>query len=572
LRLTYSSYNMPFILFILLFLICYTPGIAQNFDNIKDQKPVHLSSGLSLSSSIYHMKGDEYRQQPFNWFISGTPTLHLYGVAIPFSFYWSNQALSYQQPFNQFGLSPSWRWIRLHAGYSSVHFSDYTLAGRRFLGGGVELNPGKLRFGAVYGRFQQAVEQDSILRPTPGNFLSEIPNGAFDRRGYSVKLGYGTERNFFDLIFFQAADDTSSLFGPLSLETIVPEKNTAIGIKHRFTFFKKWFIEGDWAGSFYTRDRRYALADSAGLPEFVNTAFEPRLSSQLLYAGNSQFGYDGGRTRWSLRYRRIARDFKTMGAYYFQTDLEEWSTQLGLQLFKRRVLLRGTFGLQRDNLAGSRQQTTSRLISSAIAGWQITRRWRADVVYTNFGIQQRNTITGLLDSLRIDQVSSSVQVQTRYQLKSPALPQSVGLSLTSQSLAPRTRDLQFAVDTRSYQGNVFYTCQIPDYRLGLAGNIHGLRHIMESVTTTSAGIGGNLNMQTAKAKLSYFSGLQYYFNFFDEVRAGSTWSFNAGANYIIKNNWSLSLQLQHLRTLGGLNNREAKFQETFAQINTNFNF
>src|SRR5690606_10074938 len=149
-------------------------------------------------------------------------------------------------------------------------------------------------------------------------------NGAFARKGYSIKLGFGTDRNFVDLIVLQAADDTTSLTGSISLETVVPERNTALGIKHRFTIARKLFWESDIAGSIYTRDQRYPLLDSSGnkIPGFLNNTIEPRQSSQLLYAGNTQLGFEGKNWRSSLRYRRIARDFKTMGAYYFQTDVE----------------------------------------------------------------------------------------------------------------------------------------------------------------------------------------------------------------------------------------------------------
>lgn len=547
---------------------------AQNLEDLKGQTPVKLTSGLSLSTSFYSMKGAENRQLPYNWFLSGTPTLHLYGISIPVSFYWSNQSLGFQQPFNQIGISPTWKWIKLHAGYSSVNFSDYTLAGRRFLGGGVELNPGKLRIGVVYGRFQQAVEQDSIIRPTPGNFMSDLPNGAFSRKGYSIKLGFGSEKSFVDFILFHASDDMSSLTDSISLSVLTPESNTALGIKHRFSIGKKIFWESDLAGSLYTRDQNYPYINAASdvLPDFLHSLFAPRHSSQLLFAGNTQLGYGAKNWQTSLRYRRISRDFKTMGAYYFQTDVEEYSGQLSLHLFKRKVMLRGSLGFQRDNLSGDRQQTTNRIIGSGVAGWQITRQFRVDATYTNFGIQQRNFVTGLQDSVRIDQISSSIQLQMRYQFPDQLKPQSIGLSFANQSLAPRSRDLQFSVDTRSYQMNSFYIRSFPQQKIGISANIHGFWHLMNDNNTSSVGAGISSVKSDKSGKYSVQLGTQLYANRFRGESNGNTWTVRGGGNVQLAKNWNLTLQIQHLKTVGSLNSNAGKFNETMAQINTNFNF
>ena len=535
---------------------------------------VRLESGIQVSSGVYHISGSDFRQQPFTWFISGTPTLYIKDFAIPFSVFYSNQGLGYQQPFNQLGMAPSWKWIRLHLGYSNVHFSDYTLAGRRFLGAGVELTPGKLRLGAVYGRFQEAIEQDSILRPTPGNFLSEFPNGAFERKGYSVKLGVGSEQSFFDVIIFQAKDDLESLSNPLSFETVRPEQNTALGLKYRLKLGRKLFWSADAAASLYTRDIQFPelqVADSTWFGRWVDR-LEVRTSSQVLYAANSQLTYEGRVVNTGVRYRRISRDFKTMGAYYFLTDVEEYSYQLGLQLFKRKVNFRGSAGWQRDNLSASRTQTTNRFIGSAVLGWQIMKRLRADVVYTNFGVQQRNVLTGLLDSLRVDQVAGSIQLQTRYQFADQMRPQSVGISISQQSLAPRSRDIAFAVDTRSYQANGFYTYQIPVWRVGFAGNLHTLIQETAQIRTSATGGGISANYTDKDGQMSYQGGIQWYANRINRLRSGQTFALQGGGQYRVSQHFNAGLQLRYMTTKGGFSGAEEAFQETFAQLNLNYHF
>ena len=131
-----------------------------------------------------------------------------------------------QQPFNQFGISPHYRWAKLHLGYNDLFFSPYTLANHRFRGVGLELNPGKLRFGAAYGRFRKPIAQEVINAvPDEDAYLLEEPIPAFGRRAWSAKLGFGTERSFVDLILLRGEDRPESI-DTVSDLTFKPAENT----------------------------------------------------------------------------------------------------------------------------------------------------------------------------------------------------------------------------------------------------------------------------------------------------------------------------------------------------------
>lgn len=75
------------------------------------------------------------RYLPFNYVITGAPVLSLYGMQIPVSFVIGRQQSSFTQPFNQFELSPSYKWVTVHAGYRNLTFSPYTLTGACHGGG-----------------------------------------------------------------------------------------------------------------------------------------------------------------------------------------------------------------------------------------------------------------------------------------------------------------------------------------------------------------------------------------------------------------------------------------------------
>ncbi|HLL95708.1 MAG TPA: hypothetical protein VK404_12060 [Spirosoma sp.] len=144
------------------------PTYAQDLSTLGKQKPVTLNGGLSVRTIFYSAKGIEARRQPFSYVVTGAPVLSLYGWSVPVSFVFSEQERSFRQPFNQFGMSPTYKWVTLHAGYRNLSFSPYTLAGHTILGGGVELTPGIFRFGFVYGRLNRATAVDTtsgLLEP-----------------------------------------------------------------------------------------------------------------------------------------------------------------------------------------------------------------------------------------------------------------------------------------------------------------------------------------------------------------------------------------------------------------------
>src|SRR6187402_1020712 len=84
---------------------------AQQVESMLSSKPVVLSGNVNVTTIFYDARGIPNRYLPFNYVISGNPVLSLYGMQIPVSFVIGKQQSSFMQPFNQFGLSPTYKWI-----------------------------------------------------------------------------------------------------------------------------------------------------------------------------------------------------------------------------------------------------------------------------------------------------------------------------------------------------------------------------------------------------------------------------------------------------------------------------
>ncbi|MCR6637496.1 MAG: hypothetical protein NVV82_00445 [Sporocytophaga sp.] len=212
----FSSYLRWTFIFLFQIAIFYSNS-AQDIASIGTEKnPLKISGSLSANQIFYTVKGIDSRRQPYNYFLNGNVNFSLYGWNVPVSFSYSNQQAAFRQPFNQYGIQPTYKWVRGYIGYNSMVFSPYTLNGHVFLGGGVELTPpGIFRLSAMYGRFQKPVKEDT-------SNTSIIPS--YQRMGGGIKVGVGKDGNFIDLIIFKAQDYLSSL-------DTVPQKKRCIAIR-----------------------------------------------------------------------------------------------------------------------------------------------------------------------------------------------------------------------------------------------------------------------------------------------------------------------------------------------------
>ena len=226
---------------------------AQDVENIGSQAPLTIRGNVGASMVGNGMEGIERRQSPFSWLFSGSTVVGLYGVDIPISFVFSERERGFQQPFNEFGMKPTWKWITLHAGYSSIPWSRYTNAGVRFLGAGIELNPDIIYFSALYGRLQRGVEEDSTNR---------LALPAYRRMGGGAKCEIHTGWLRAGVSVFYAKDDTASLsHAPAG---ILPMENATVGVNPVIGAHEKVTVDLELGGRLFTRNLRSSPLRAGG--------------------------------------------------------------------------------------------------------------------------------------------------------------------------------------------------------------------------------------------------------------------------------------------------------------------
>ncbi|MEM9857957.1 MAG: hypothetical protein AAF843_11395 [Bacteroidota bacterium] len=460
-----------FILFFITFILAGTSIQAQNLENIDQftrQKLFDIRGSFSISTNYYFSSRDFNQQNPFRYVLSGNPILSIYGFDLPLSFTFANANFSATGPtnFQRMGLSPYYKWIKLHAGYRNLSFSPYTLNNHVFLGGGVELTPGKWRISAMYGRFNEAIEEDSTRQTLPPSYR---------RTGYAIKVGYGTNESFVEMSVLKAKDDARSIAEPVNAD-ISPSENLAIGLSTRQTFFKKLVWEFHAGASAYTEDISAGEIESeeVDIPDFFTNLFEPRVSSRVNFAGHTSLTYRARKYSIKAEYMRVDPEYETMGSYFFNNDLERYTLTPSFSLLQGKINVNASLGLQRDNLLNNKAATTNRTIGSANLQIAPTPQLSINAQYSNYATQQESGLVNLNDTIRIFQVNHNINVTPAYIISNDQLYHSFVLALGSQILVDRNIFTSEFSESTTNNANFNYRFKNSRVQYGLSAGLNYL--------------------------------------------------------------------------------------------------
>ncbi len=382
---------------------------GQDLTHFKEKR-VTFHGNLSATGIFYRSVGIMARKPPFTYILSGNFTLNVKGLALPFSFTYSDRNFNFRQPFNRFGISPKYKWITLHLGYRNISFSRYVLGGHTVLGAGVELTPGLFRFGAVYGRLRRRTNQATkIYEPLTDTLTS------FTRKIISIKVGVGNAKNFFDVIVLRAADDSTSVDPSIKEIGKFPEANFVTGINSHFTFWRNIRFELEGAYSIYTDNQNTVL--TGDVPDILTKIIPVNVTTHGSYALRSLLEYRSEKGLiFGLKYRRIAPEYQSMGTYFINNDLENITFHTGFRALKQKLHFNGSIGLERNNLQTARNATTKKLIGSAMLSYNPFRQFGITLNYSNYSINQQPGRVQIADSVKLYQTNGTLVVMPHLQL------------------------------------------------------------------------------------------------------------------------------------------------------------
>jgi len=526
------------LLLLALLVCCCAEG--QDLQNIKAQKPVSWSGSIGAAASFYSSNETFNTQPPYAWNIYGSFTGNIYGVALPFNFLVNQYGKSYSNPFTQFGVSPTYKWIRLHLGYRNMLFSPLTFEGQSFRGGGIELTPGILRFAAFTGKLNRAVNEDT----SSGRYA--VPQ--FSRKAYGVKLGIGTAERYLDFIFFKARDDSNSakLQGKAGLR---PQDNAVAGSSFRIRFLKYLVWSADAAVSGWTQDM--AIEKDSSDRQYFDKLLHSNASTTVAWAGQTLLSLNIKSFGTSIGYRRVQPDFKSLGTPYMLNDIQLVSMTNNLGLAKGKFNLVTAFSKQHNNLnkklASELHTSTGNINVNAF----LSNHLSLNVNANGYKLEQREGFIKLRDSFRLDQQLYQLSLTPVYTITSAAAMNTVTANIMVGALDdnnPATDDFT-ANKTRAASLTFSRFINASSISLSLTGMYN--RYLQGENEFTSRGItaGGGISLLKQK-NLNLQGTVGYLFNNYQTAKAGGNFTFSANAGYN-KARHSFALYSNYLITMPG---------------------
>jgi hypothetical protein len=567
------------------FIIFVSSLAAQDLDKLGRKEAVKVNGGLNYSSVYYNSNGITARRQPFTYFVNGNISANVMGISLPFTFNYSNSQIAYTQPYNIQSFNPSYKWMKGYAGITSMNFSQYTMAGHIFTGGGVELNPKNLRFAALYGRFQKATEYD---------FESNSDaNMAYKRIGWGMSAGYEKGSHLLKAIYFSAKDDPASLKFVPANSNISPMENTVVSIIAKTAILKQLSLQGEYALSGLTRNIM-SPPDLASIPKSrIPLLFNPNSTSQFFSAYKVSLSYRLKILNLNLNYEKVEPDYKTLGAYYFNNDLENITVAPSMNLLKGKLNISLNTGLQRNNLSGDKLNTTKRWVGSVNVAYSPNTHWNFSGSYSNFSSYTKQRPQGdpfyrnTLDTLNFYQLSQNGMVSANYNFGKTDVKQNI--ILTANYLV--TGQKQGAIkDPGAFGFNS--TISIPDEVLN--GNVMHSISFSRSKSTLSSGINANESqVQNYKAlfvgptvsfgqgflnnKLKISLGSTYNRVFISQVKSSEVFNHRLGASYSLKlknektGKFNFTFSAAYIQKLNGIPGSPS-FSEFTGNFGLSYNF
>lgn len=564
-------------IFMLTFILVIKTSFAQGeIDSLTQQtekkKWLGLSSGITLSAQFYRTNVNNPRQQPFMYSISGAPALDIKGVSMPFNVIYSNQVFTYQQPFNQFGISPTFKYGTLYLGNSSVRFSNYTLAGQRFGGVGGDLQFKWLRIGGIYGQLRRQVAPIGVLND-PLTFLNEAETPAFRRRGYAMKLGFGNKQNFIDFIYFKSFDVVPENFSQADWN-VQPAENAIFGIHSFHKIGKKLAFKNDWAISAFTRN---VLADSLEienqqLRNLARRVLLPTITTNIRIAGESSLKWINKRVSPSIAYKRVELDYTSTGAYFFLTDIQQITGGMQLNMFKNKLSFNGSLGRQSDNLQKQRLRTSFRTIGNVNANFNPSAKWGMSMVYTNFGITQSPLPTAITDTNRINQVNNSFTLIPRYNIQKAKQHHNFTFVAGYNAMSNLGSSIGDAANLTCYNLNLNYNLNLIQHfvNAGATPSLISTRTIAGEFVAKGMSVNGGKSFFKNQLSFNYVFG--YYANSFNGQENGNTVTQLLTFNCQVPKWPGISLNMQHINNRTIDQTALPAFKELIATISVNHRF
>ena len=505
------------------FMLCDFVGAQEidleGFDNKIIQtlrkNPFKINGGISANTIFYN--SDNSTRPPFSYFLNGNLSLSIYNWTIPLSYSLNNQGsnLDYKLPykFNRLSLHPKYKWIKTHVGDICMTFSPYTFTGLLCTGAGVELTPDlPLKVSVFGGRLNKAIADDGNARTIP----------SFLRTGYGAQLKWEAEKIKVGVIGFYASDKLGSLDSVPESKQVLPKENIVFSVNTMIRITKRVEVYAEIARSALTNDMRIKKWQNNDniMCNFITNNSTTRFYSAY-NAGmnlNMKFGSIG------IKYENIEPEYQTLGAYYFNSDLENMTLNANLSFFKGNLTLSVNAGRQSDNLSNQKLNQTQRWVGAMNTTLKLSPKFTIVAGYSNFTSFTNNQLNQFVnlnenplavqqphDSINYKQINQNANININYLISnSKNVSQMLNANYSVNDAVNKENEIiRKGGISRFHNAGINYNFNINTIKLYIATSINYTSTYVASETMNIWGPTVTLNKMLFKDKLQFSGSLSY---------------------------------------------------------------
>ncbi len=473
---------------------------AQDLGSLNKNNLVKVSGSLNANTTFYRAWGIENRRIPFFYLINGNLNVDVAGIQIPITASVSTQNQEFAVPFNQYGLSPRYKWVTAHLGYRSLRYSNFSLSGTTFLGAGLEVDIPNLplKVEGMYGRFEKASLEGNSIGLNFGQ-------PTYKRMGFGTKITLGDRKKNIAAFIFRAKDDTTSIVIPDTLG-VKPQENLIVGLATKSQLSKRLSLEAEYSLSAYTQDLRHQdliIEEYTYVNNFGNL-FSANATTELAKAIMANLSYRLDRANFKLAYRRVDPGYRTMGAVFLNNDLEDITANVSTSLIQNKLQLAVGGGIQRNNLEEDKVTGTKRLIGSINASYQASEKLSFQLDYSNFNTSIEAVPVYDLDSLEFYQITRTSGLGANYSFGSGLVKHTVFANGNQQDVINSQGS-----NSQNQSVTVGHQFQVTTLQLSIATTVNYNQFDSEEYFQKALGPGINITKQLFKRKLRTTLGVTY---------------------------------------------------------------
>lgn len=520
---------------------------GQSIEKIRESKPFEVSGSLGGNVGYYTVDGIDQRTPSFRYGLSARLTFKIYGFAIPLYAAIRDHSLNYGGSFSRFRINPQYKWVKLYLGDTYVNMNPYTLSGRTINGYGVELTPGNFRFKFLKGKIEDLRSYTDTLS------LGTAYEPTYSRKVTAVGIGFGNSRNYFDLYGIVSKDRLDSLNGEKIHEEFNRKSNTVLGGSFALRLAKRIQIRSNAGLSFQTENLdSYGTNTLVGENPVSENLAEANISSNIAYAGDVSLNYSHNLFSLNGKVKYIQPYYQPLTVAYVNTDLINYTVGGSFSLFKRRLNLVGSVGIQQNNLTGAKLSTANNLIANFAANFRISNAFSGNFNYSNFTQDFTARMVQINDLYTYAITNNLATLGLNYKTKIQESMLIIGIRGGRNSfLTVDDSEVELtAYDSWNTALNV--GLKQAESSTGINSSFTYRKYNRSSGELANYGVRLNATKSFMEDELRLVLNTSFHFNDRDGLREGNTWRNGLTGSYKLNKKSNISLNINHLRRVSNI--------------------